>query len=371
MTTRTLRASTLFTALFVLSAGWLAAPHASQDGANEGFILFTSDRANPSELGICPNCEDIYVMSPNGSNPARLTYGGADAVVGGPAYNNGGADWSHNRKLIAFQSNRVGGIPQIYTMDPDGSEQQLLVSLPGDGAAFPAFSPTGDQVCFHSQDVAQPSVSLKRRDIYIVNSDGTGLTNITSPFAPGLAGDNIRCDWSRKGDAIVFTSTRDGGDQLYSMNSDGSGVTRLTGGPDADRDPAAPRLSETNGAWSPGSDLIAFESNRTYIIVDGKRVYRPEIWVMNADGSNPVQLTDFSLWPTPTNILVTKPTWSPKGDRIAFHRRVGDAVRGHAQIYTMNADGSDVTQITNTDPPVPITPQFSGFPSWGKWSAQN
>ncbi len=370
MTTRTLRASTLFTALFVLS-GWLAAPHASQDGANEGFILFTSDRANPSELGICPNCEDIYVMSPNGSNPARLTYGGADAVVGGPAYNNGGADWSHNRKLIAFQSNRVGGIPQIYTMDPDGSEQQLLVSLPGDGAAFPAFSPTGDQVCFHSQDVAQPSVSLKRRDIYIVNSDGTGLTNITSPFAPGLAGDNIRCDWSRKGDAIVFTSTRDGGDQLYSMNSDGSGVTRLTGGPDADRDPAAPRLSETNGAWSPGSDLIAFESNRTYIIVDGKRVYRPEIWVMNADGSNPVQLTDFSLWPTPTNILVTKPTWSPKGDRIAFHRRVGDAVRGHAQIYTMNADGSDVTQITNTDPPVPITPQFSGFPSWGKWSAQN
>ena len=90
---------------------------------------------------------------------------------------------------------------------------------------------------------------------------------------------------------------------------------------------------------------------------------------MNADGTNPVQLTDFSLWPTPTNILVAKATWSPKGDRIAFHRRVGDAVRGHAQIYTMNADGSDVTQITFT--PVPITPQFSGFPTWGKWSAKS
>jgi TolB protein len=35
----------------------------------------------------------------------------------------------------------------------------------------------------------------------------------------------------------------------------------------------------------------------------------------------------------------------------------------------MNADGSDVTQITFT--PVPITPQFSGFPSWGKWPADN
>ena len=57
----------------------------------------------------------------------------------------------------------------------------------------------------------------------------------------------------------------------------------------------------------------------------------------------------------------TKPTWSPTGDRIAFHRQID----GHLQVYTMNSDGSDDTQITFT-----ATPQFSGFPSWGKWSAQ-
>ena len=126
-----------------------------------------------------------------------------------------------------------------------------------------------------------------------------------------------------------------------------------------------------NAAWSPDGARIAFESNRdlTFVLPDGKHIYLPEIWVMNADGTDQHRLTDFSLEPTPSNILVSKPTWSPRGERIAFHRRVwvADIVPdGHAQIYTMNADGSVVTQITFT--PDPPTAQFSGFPSWGKWS---
>ncbi len=98
-------------------------------------------------------------------------------------------------------------VPQIYLMNADGSEQQPLISLPG-GAAFPSFSQSGNELCFHSQ--ASP------RDIYIVNVHGTGLTNLTAshrlPEQPGelpaLNGDNIRCDWSPKGNAIAFTSNR-------------------------------------------------------------------------------------------------------------------------------------------------------------------
>lgn len=94
---------------------------------------------------------------------------------------------------------------------------------------------------------------------------------------------------------------------------------------------------------------------------------RPEIWVMNADGSDPVRLTYFDGEITPGNANVTKPTWSPKGDRISFHRRVADVqgARGHLQVYTINADGTDVRQITFTE-----DPGFSGFPSWGKWGAE-
>ena len=70
----------------------LPSPHARQDGANDGFILFTTDRDNPSPQGMCdpPQCEDIYVMAPDGTNPARLTHGGgapndpAATTVAGP-----------------------------------------------------------------------------------------------------------------------------------------------------------------------------------------------------------------------------------------------------------------------------------------------
>ena len=57
-------------------------------------------------------------------------------------------------------------------MNLDGTEQQLLVSVPG-GAAFPSFSQSGNELCFHGQTAP--------RDIYIVNVHGTGLTNLTTP----------------------------------------------------------------------------------------------------------------------------------------------------------------------------------------------
>jgi TolB protein len=379
MTITTVRPSRLLMAVFVLSAVWPAAAQAGQEyGANGGIIFFTTDRDNPSPRGMCGNCEEIYVMRPDGSNPVRLTSGGADVVVGGPAYNNGGPDWSHETKLIAFQSNRVGGTPQVYLMRPDGTDQRVLLSLEIQlasgldlqGTAYPSFSPTGDALCFHSQDTRQRDVLLKRRDIYTVNIDGTGLTNLTSPLGLGLVGDNTRCDWSPNGDAILFNSTRDGGERVFVMNADGSHVRRLSLPDDPSRAPANP-LSEVNAAWSPDGARIAFESNRdlTFVLPDGKHIYLPEIWVMNANGTDQYRLTDFSLEPTPSNILVSKPTWSPRGERIGFHRRVwvADIVPdGHTQIYTMNADGSAVTQITFT--PDPPTAQFSGFPSWGKWS---
>jgi TolB protein len=54
------------------------------------------------------------------------------------------------------------------------------------------------------------------------------------------------------------------------------------------------------------------------------------------------------------------------GDRVAFHRRVGaQGSRGHLEVYTINADGTNATPITFTP-----SPGFSGFPSWAKWSAK-
>ncbi|MBA3639512.1 MAG: PD40 domain-containing protein, partial [Acidobacteria bacterium] len=237
--------------------------------------------------------------------------------------------------------------PQIFLMNRDGTGQQMLVSLTG-GAAFPSFSHNGAKLCFHSQ--AAP------RDIYVVNIDGTNLINLTAPLPgePAAAGANIRCDWSAKKNAIAFTSDRDGDQDIYVVEADGSGLRQLTDAVGSDANPA----------FSPKGDLIAFESNRD--TPPGALVQNPEIYVMNADGSNQVRLTFFLNELNPSNVNVTKPTWSPKGDRISFHRRVlpnGPGTRGHLEIFTMNSDGSDVTRLTFT-----VDPGFSGFPSWAKWS---
>jgi TolB protein len=313
---RTRRVS-LFTALVIGSIAWLAVPYASQEGAqegaNDGFLLFSTDRDNPSP-DDCPACEEIYMMSPDGSEPTRITDNN---------FNDKAPVWSHSKKRIAFHSNRNGGKPEVFSMNLDGSDVRLLASLaPIDGAQFPSFSHNGNELCFNSNTVP--------RDIYVVDVHGGGLTNLTNH-----PGDDLRCDWSPKGNDILFSSNRAGNSEIYVMNADGAEPVRLTTRAGADTSPD----------WAPNADRIAFEST-----LDGNS----EIYVMNADGSDPQRLTFFAGQDT-------KPSWSPTGDRIAFHRQIA----GHLQIYTMNADGSDQRQITSTP-----TPAFSGFPSWAKWSAR-
>jgi TolB protein len=94
-------------------------------------------------------------------------------------------------------------------------------------------------------------------------------------------------------------------------------------------------------AWSPDGRQIAFESDR-----DGES----RIYVMGADGSNPVRLTS----PPGKD---SHPSWSPDGKQIAFHR----TVLGHGQVYVINADGGNVRRLTSLS-----SVAFSGFPTWGR-----
>jgi TolB protein len=70
---------------------------------------------------------------------------------------------------------------------------------------------------------------------------------------------------------------------------------------------------------------------------------------MNADGTQTVRLTK-----SPSQD--GRPAWSPDGKRIAFHRRV----LGHGQIFVMNADGSEPTRLTGLS-----LLAFNRDPSWG------
>jgi hypothetical protein len=148
-------------------------------------------------------------------------------------------------------------------------------------------------------------------EIYIMNSDGTGQTRLTMHAA-----EDSDPDLSADGAKIVFESKRDGNKNIFVMNANGTGLTRLTTNSASDSDPA----------WSPDGTKIAFVSNRNG---------NDEIFVMNANGTSQTRLTFHSA-------SDVNPAWSPDGTRIVFESNLD----GNKNIFAMNANGTGVTRLT-------------------------
>jgi Tol biopolymer transport system component len=126
-------------------------------------------------------------------------------------------------------------------------------------------------------------------------------------------------------EAIAFYTNRDDGDfEIYVMNPDGSDPINLTNTEGFDAQPA----------WSPDGTRIVFASGR-----NGDSEFPPaneDIYLMNADGSGLVRLTE-------NQIPDSDPAWSPDGTQIAFVSRLEVGY----QIFIMNADGSSSRNFTN------------------------
>ncbi len=163
-------------------------------------------------------------------------------------------------------------------------------------------------------------------DIYSVNSNGTSLTRLTS-----TAGLDEQASWSPDGSQIVFASARNNamgsGLDIYVMDANGQNVKRLT---NATSDDTAP-------AWSQDGTKIAFQSKR-----DGN----PEIYVMKADGTGQTRLTN-------NTTQDAEPAWSPNGQKIAFVSNRN----GTLNIWVMNANGTGQAALSSSTKP-------DGGPSW-------
>ena len=240
---------------------------------------------------------------------------------------------SPDGSLLVFESDRAG-VAQIFSTTMNGDESvttQLTRSRYG--AETPVVSPDGTQIVFAMY------VEEGNNDVFVMNIDGSGLTQLTN--GPGYDG---HPHWNADGSRIAFNSDRTTPDhsaawnqrwhEIFSMRSDGSDVRQHT------------RCESvcTYGSLSPDGQSVLYrkvvgEPGLNWALEDIDR--NSEIFIASLDGSNERNLSNnpaFDGWPV----------WSPDGKRIAFaSNRAGPARIGH--IWTMNADGSGQRQETRGD----------------------
>ncbi|MFQ6015501.1 MAG: FecR domain-containing protein [Anaerolineae bacterium] len=182
------------------------------------------------------------------------------------------ASWSPDGSQILFSSDRDGDF-EIYIMDDNGSNvRQLTDNSTEDFAPF--WSPDGQKIIFDSGDPGWEGPG----QIYVMNSDGSNWVQLTNfeggAFAPS---------WSPDGTRIAFEGHVEDNAEIHVMDSDGSNVLRLTYDPAFDWAPL----------WSYDGQQIVFHRVREDTNGDGRIDFgdRPEIYVINPDGTNEHRLS--------------------------------------------------------------------------------
>lgn len=281
------------------------------------------------------------------SNIRMLTEGGENAE----------AYLSFNEKELIYQAT-FGDMKcdQIFTMNVDGSDKKMVST--GKGRTTCAyFLPSDEKIIYASTHLANdecpppPDRSkgyvwklYESFDIFSANANGSNIQPLTSS-----EGYDAEATVSPTGDKIVFTSTRDGDPELYTMNLDGSNQTRLT----------FQKGYDGGAFFSLDGSKIVFRASRPktteeladYEDLAKNGMFRPsilEIYVMNADGTDMQQITNLGK-------ASFAPFFHPDGKRIIFSSNANSSSGRNFDLFLINIDGTVLEQITFNE-------TFDGFP---------
>ena len=302
----------------VLAALGASVPAEGQTPGPNGRIAFT-------QFDASSNGPVVNTVNPGGSGLKQLPFSGGHSEF---------PQWSPDGSQVSIGAGCTDGTETCAAtiVDVDsGTFRQFKWPDPTLETDCGQWSPDGRQLTCVGFGLTDPS----RNGIYTIrSSDGGGLTRITSN--PG--GDDEPGDFSPEAKRMVFARVdQDGPVGLFVVKLNGSGLRQIT-------PPGFLTEDEPfGGNWSPTGNKILLT---TRLDAD----HRLAIWVVNADGSGlhqlPITPACGGAFSDPRSISCFQPGWSPDGTKIVFTRISANGTQQN--IYTVNADGSGLTQLTNS-----------------------
>jgi Tol biopolymer transport system component len=285
------------------------------------------------------------------------------------ADDNAEAYFSFDGKSITFQSNNktwTQGCDQIFTMPIKGfnakTKMPQMISTSEGRTTCSYFMPDGEHILFASTHLANkacPAVAPRTKggpylwnvydtyDIFIADLKGNIVKQLTN--SPGY---DAEATVSPKGDKIVFTSTRSGDLELWTMNLDGTDQKQVTSG-----------LGYDGGAFfSPDGKKLVFRASRPRSPAEVKEYKdfladglvaptKMEIFTCNVDGSDLKQVTNLggANW---------APFFHPSGNKIIFSSNFAGTHGFQFNLYMINLDGTKIEKIS-ADKTFDAFPMFS------------
>lgn len=181
----------------------------AQDGGRTSELgLSTSSHAAPDMQTVASTNakrSQIALMNTDGSGVIDLHVHGSDASL------------SPDGTKIVYCSSRETLYAEIYVMNSDGTGDHRITNINSGDACGPVWSHDGKKIAFYAFALSQPS---RNPQIWVMDPDGSNQKKLTDH--------GMDPTWSPDDKQIAFASKRDGIFQIYAMNADGSNLRRLT-----------------------------------------------------------------------------------------------------------------------------------------------